>query len=281
MSPSSSCAADSGLTRRACLRLISSGALLAGPPAVRAQSRPAAARVLLLGLFHFDNPGLDAVRYTPLDVMQPAAQADLEGLADRLARFAPTRVLLEYRAASDAAMNERYARYRQDRFELPNNEIYQVGFRVARRAGLAQVHGFDLDAPGASDALWKALPELPATQARLMARIQAESQRLQQAHRSLSLRELVALCNTPEADRRNKGFYMLLNDAGAGDGRFLGADASAHWWHRNLRMYAQLQQHAAAGERVLAIAGSGHTAILRDLLHADLDRVAEDLRSYL
>lgn len=281
MSRTSSCATDSGLTRRACLRRISVGALLAMPPGVWAQSRLPAASVLLLGLFHFDNPGLDAVRYTPLDVMRPAAQADLEGLADRLAGFAPTRVLLEYREASDAVINERYARYRQDRFELPNNEIYQLGFRVARRASLARVHGFDLDAPGASDALWKALPELPATQERLMALIQAESQRLQQAHRSLSLRELVALCNAPEEDRRNKGFYMLLNDAGAADGRFLGADAAAHWWHRNLRMYARLQQHAAPGERVLAIAGSGHTAILRDLLLADPDRVAEDPRAYL
>ena len=246
-----------------------------------AQAQARAARVLLLGLFHFDNPGLDAVRYTPLDVMQPQAQAYLEGLADRLARFAPTRVLLEYRASSEAVINERYTRYLGGRFELPKNEIYQIGFRVARRAGLTLVHGFDLDAPGNGDALWKALPEWPATEARLMALIQAESKRLDQAHRTLPLRELLALCNSPDEERRNRGFYMLLNDAGAADGRFLGADASAHWWHRNLRMYARVQQHATPGERVLVIAGSGHTAILRGLLGADADRAAEDLSPYL
>ena len=246
-----------------------------------AQAQPRAARVLLLGLFHFDNPGLDAVRYTPLDVMQPQAQAYLEGLADRLAGFAPTRVLLEYRASSDVVINERYARYLSGRFELSKNEIYQIGFRVARRAGLTRVHGFDLDAPGNGDALWKALPEWPATEARLMALIQAESKRLDQAHRTLPLRELLALCNSPDEERRNRGFYMLLNDAGAADGRFLGADASARWWHRNLRMYARVQQHATPGERVLVIAGAGHTAILRGLLGADADRAAEDLSPYL
>jgi hypothetical protein len=112
------------------------------------------AKVMLLGLFHFDNPGMDAVRYEPLDVMQPQPQACLAGLSERLARFAPTR-------------------------------------------------------------------------------------------------------------------------------EFHGADASADWWHRNLRMYALVQQHAAPGERVLVIAGSGHTAILRDLLRADADRVEVDVLPYL
>ena len=262
--------------------LAAATSLLVGTvPAALAQNAPPPARVLLLGLFHFDNPGLDAVRYQPLDITQPTAQAYLEGLADRLARFAPTQVLLEYPARSDSAINERYARYLDGRFDLPKNEIYQIGFRVARRSGLARVHGMDLEAPGASDALWKALPQLPTTEARLTALIAAESRRLEQAHRTQTLGQLLAMSNAPAEDRRNKGFYMLLNDAGAADGRFLGADASAHWWHRNLRMYAKVQQHAAAGQRVLVIAGSGHTAILRDLLQADAERVAEDIQPYL
>lgn len=281
MPPTPTCFTAAAQARRAFLRLTGCGLLGALPPWSRAQMPPAAARVLLLGLFHFDNPGLDAVRYTPRDVMEPSAQAYLEGLAQRLARFAPTRVLLEYQASSDAAMNERYARYLGGRFDLPKNEIYQIGFRVARRLGLSRVHGFDLDVAGSADALWNALPKLPDAEARLMALIQSESGRLERAHRTLSLRELLALCNSPDEERRNRGFYMLLNDAGVADGRFLGADASAHWWHRNLRMYAQVQHHAAPGERVLAIAGSGHTAILRGLLDADADRVAEDPSPYL
>ncbi|MBK7902510.1 MAG: hypothetical protein IPJ97_05735 [Proteobacteria bacterium] len=46
------------------------------------------------------------------------------------------------------------------------------------------------------------------------------------------------MSNTPQEDQRNKGFYMLLNDVAAGKGLSHGADASANWWHRNLRMYA-------------------------------------------
>lgn len=244
------------------------------------EARPAAAKVMLLGLFHFDNPGLDAIKYKPLDVMQPEAQAYLVGLAERLARFAPTKVVLEYPDESDAAVNRRYADFLAGKPELPRNEIYQLGFRVARQAQLKRVHGFDAQPPPQEVKLWGYLAQEPEASARLMELIKAESRRLQQLHDTSTLRDILALSNTEAEDRRNKGFYMLLNAVGADRRLFHGADASADWWHRNLRMYALLQRHAAPGERVLVIAGSGHTAILRDFLRADSERIEEDVLRY-
>ena len=43
--------------------------------------------VMLLGLFHFDNPGFDAVKYNPIDVMQAREQAYLVALTQRIARL--------------------------------------------------------------------------------------------------------------------------------------------------------------------------------------------------
>jgi hypothetical protein len=236
--------------------------------------------VLLLGLFHFDKPGLDAVKYKPIDVMRPDTQAYLLGLAERLARFAPTKVLLEFPESRDEFINRRYAEFRAGKAELPRNEVYQIGFRVARLAGLERVHGFDTPAPPQDLKLWAYLPQEPVAQARLMALIGAESRRLQALHETGSLKDILILSNTDEEDRRNKGFYMLLNAVGADKRLFHGADASADWWHRNLRMYALVQRHAAAGERVLVIAGSGHTALLREFLRADAERLEESVSGY-
>lgn len=241
----------------------------------------APARVMLLGLFHFDNPGLDAVKYTPRDVMQPDEQKYLAALSARLARFAPTKVLLEYPAARDEVINARYADYVAGRYELPRNEIYQLGFRVAKLAGLRAVHGFDTDAPPFKAALWDYLSTQPALEKRLDDMIAAESALQQRDHRTLGLKQILAKSNSPREDLHNKGFYMALNDVAASNGLFHGADASANWWHRNLRMYALVQMHAQPGERVLVIAGSGHTAILRDFLRADGDRVEEDVARHL
>ncbi len=77
---------------------------------------------------------------------------------------------------------------------------------------------------------------------------------------------------------------MLLNIVTnpVGDqNNFVGADASASWWHRNFRMYAHVQRYARPGERVLVIGGQGHTAILRQLLADDPDREAVDVRPFL
>ena len=242
---------------------------------------PPPARVLLLGLFHFDNPGLDAVKYTPIDVMKPAQQEYLVALSQRIAAFKPTRVLLEYPVSSDALMNQRYADYLAGKYELKVNEIYQLGFRIARLAGLKQVNGFDeRDVPSDSK-LWDYLPkEEPATMKKVEALIAEWSTRLEREHRTLTLREILMKSNSPQDDRANKGFYLMLNAVGADKRQFHGADASAQWWQRNFRMYANVQMHAAPGERVVVIAGSGHTAILRDLLQIDADRAEEPVRKY-
>jgi hypothetical protein len=91
---------------------------------------------------------------------------------------------------------------------------------------------------------------------------------------------LLILANDAEQDRMNKDLYLLTNAAGAGSS-FEVADATARWWRRNIRMYANIQRYAAPGERVLAVAGQGHTAILRDFLETDGRLSARDVRPYL
>ncbi len=239
------------------------------------------ARVMLVGLFHFDNPGLDAVKFKPLDVMKPAEQVYLQALSERIGGFKPTKVLLEYPRASDALINQRYADYLAGKYELKVNEIYQLGFRIAKAAGLPRVHGFDeRDTPG-DNALWSYLPKAePQTMKALEALIASLSVRLENDHRTMSLREILIKSNTAEEDRANKDFYIMLNAVGADKGKFIGADAAAQWWQRNFRMYANVQVHAQPGERVVVIAGSGHTAILRDLLRIDARRVEENAQKY-
>ena len=62
--------------------------------------------------------------------------------------------------------------------------------------------------------------------------------------------------------------YLATNAIGAGDG-YSGAVAAASWWKRNFFMYANIQKLAPPGERVIAIGGSGHMAILKQLLAID------------
>jgi|GEM_PF-3263448 len=46
-------------------------------------------------------------------------------------------------------------------------------------------------------------------------------------------------------------------------------------------MYANVQRVATPGQRVLVLAGQGHTAILEELLATDRQRQAQDVGPYL
>ena len=240
------------------------------------------AQVMLFGVFHFANPGNDMVKTAQFDVMTPENQVYLEALARRIADFEPTVMLLEFDPEHEARIQESYRRFIDGTYELGSNEIYQLGFRIARMAGLETVYSFDERKVGWEAAeLFEYMPKHdPETQAKTDSLIEEITEAHNVARATKSLPELLMQTNDPQKDRLNKYFYLLTNQVGAGE-NFVGADATASWWRRNFRMYANIQKHARPGERVVAIGGQGHTAILKDLLALDADRLAVDVRPYI
>ena len=115
------------------LLLLHSAAWAAGPPA----------RVILIGTYHFSNPGQDQANVESVDVTMPRRQAELQAVTDALAGFKPTFVGVEWPAE---AARDNYARYLDGTLPASRNEVVQLGFRLAKQVGIERVHG--LDVPG-------------------------------------------------------------------------------------------------------------------------------------
>jgi len=229
------------------------------------------AQVMLIGTFHFSNPGRDTVKVGDFDVLSDESQAWLQAFAKRLAAFEPTQVLLEYNPDNEALMNQRYADYLAGNYELEVNEVYQLGFRIAKIAGLESVKSFDH-----RDLNWNAEPLFEYARQHDSPEMKEFNQVIENVTReqnrameTMNLGELMRLFNDPEQDRINMDLYLATNAIGAGDG-WSGADATASWWQRNFRMYANIQKAARPGDRIIVIGGQGHTAILRTLLATDM-----------
>ena len=237
------------------------------------------AQVMLVGTFHFKDAGLDVVKNEDIDIFSEANQAYLEALTQRLQDFSPTRVLLEYSPENDALINERYREYLAGNYELGANEIYQLGFRIAKLAGHDRVYSFDYrGVEWEAEAMFEYAKQHDSPQMKTFNEIiQAHTAEEELARATLSLEELLQRQNDPESDRENMDLYLATNSIGAGDG-YAGAVSTASWWERNFYMYANIQKLAAPGERVIAIGGSGHMAILKQLLAIDgrLEGVAVD-----
>lgn len=228
------------------------------------------AQVMIMGTFHFANPGADVVKTQQINVMTPPNQTYLDDLTSQIAEnFEPTHVLLECDPAKQMERDARFTAYQNGEFELLSNEDYQLGFRIALKSH-AKVMCYDereigWDAEGLMAWLEK---ENGPIKADFEQTIQSLTDETAHMHQTLSLQQLLLASNQPDRDQQNKALYIRLNDVGSGN-KFEGADAAASWWHRNFRMYANIQRHAQPGTRVFVLGGQGHTAILKDLLATD------------
>ncbi|MCU7372302.1 DUF5694 domain-containing protein [Paucibacter sp. O1-1] len=138
------------------LALLTAALLLAPLPGL------AEVQVMVLGSYHFANPGLDLHNAEVDDVLSARRQAELVELIERLASFRPSMVAVEARAdALPGRALPGYRRYLSGEGPPDRNEIEQIGYRLARRMGLDQVLG--VDAPGEFPfAALQALPPGPA-----------------------------------------------------------------------------------------------------------------------
>ncbi|WP_444920308.1 DUF5694 domain-containing protein [Microbulbifer sp. CnH-101-G] len=240
------------------------------------------AQIMLFGTFHFSNPKRDYVKSEVLDVLTPENQDYLEELTSRLADQSPTHVMLECDPSQQGEINEEFISYLAGKYQLKNNENEQLGFRIAKKAGLNAVLCHDeREVHWNGEALMaymeKYEPERNASNTAFFKELSKETGEL---HKTLSLKNMLQLHNDPTEDQQNMNLYLMNNDIAAGEA-FAGADASASWWHRNFRMYANIQAKAKPGAKIIVIAGSGHTAIMKTLLATDLQRQAWDINDYL
>lgn len=228
------------------------------------------AQVMLIGTFHFNDPGKDIVKVEDVDVLSEESQQYLQEFTRRLAEFKPTRVLLEFDPANEDMINQRYNDYLADTYELGVNEIYQLGFRIARESGLKAVQSFDhRELHWQAEAMFEYAKQHDSPEMKVFNEsIERFTREESHARATENLRGLLMRSNDDEQDRLNMDLYLATNVIGAGDG-YSGADASASWWQRNFRMYANIQKVAQPGERIIAIGGSGHTAILKQFLAID------------
>lgn len=265
------------LTRRAAALL--AGLALALPLAAQTPSAPA--QVLVLGTYHFANPGLDVVKVEVDDVLSATRQAEIRAVAEAVARFRPTRVAVEQLPSAAARLDSLYAAHRAGAHALGRDETEQLGFRIAAMLDHPRVHPIDHGGEFPFGAVMEyAQANDPAVVTFIqeeMGRIAAEAARRQREH---TIGEILRLTNAPESLAADHGSYLRLARVGAGDG-YVGADLLAKWYERNIRIHANLQRVAEPEERVLVIVGSGHAPILRELIGYDPAMTLVEALDYL
>lgn len=236
-----------------------------------AQTAPAPIDVMVLGTYHFDSPGLDLNNVEVDDVLKPRRQAELEAVAAAIVRFRPTKVMIERRVDKPDLVDTRYTDWQPADLAETRDERIQLGYRIARRAGVTRVYGIDEQPTagepdyfpfGAVDAYARANGQ-GGKLAEVMAAGPEATARFKRMQAGGSIAALLADWNDPGANPIfGMSYYYGLLGIG-GTARQPGAELNAAWYLRNAKIFAKMMTVARPGDRVLVVFGAGHAYWLR------------------
>lgn len=229
-------------------------------------------QVLLLGVYHFANPGRDVIKQDIDDVLKPERQRELDDLATRLASWAPDRIAVEWSWSFTDSAKARYARYQAGTLAPTRNEVVQIGFRLAKRLGHAGVHPIDddsfLDLNDSLRAIDQRRPEFKRSRDSISAILQARADSTNTWMRKTTIVDHLRSLNSDESLHEGNSLGMFGGYLAAGEGaNYGGPEFLGKWYQRNINMAHNLTRLLQPGvKRILVVVGSGHVAPLRNIL---------------
>lgn len=238
------------------------------------------AHVLVLGTFHLANHNKDMFNVQADDMLAPKRQAEIAAFVESLKAFQPTKIAVEV-AVGQPEVNQRYQQYLAGKYTLTADEVDQIGFRLAKQLGQAQLYPINVmaDFPfeavqdfakknGREELLNRSLEQGPKGVARISDWL-----------KNGTVGDVLRNMNQEEEIRHDQALYMTFARF-AGNGEYPGPDLLTAWYGRNIRIFGNLRNVIdSPSDRVLVIYGAGHAYWLqRDVLDSDdlvLDRLAD------
>ncbi|MBQ3003497.1 MAG: hypothetical protein IJD82_07180 [Clostridia bacterium] len=220
--------------------------------------------LIILGTFHYSG-----------DVFSESMQVELDTFTDLLAELHPTKIAVEiprryqetidliYKDFDRTAFDRKtvlgeMVLYHQDVTFTSENEVAQIGFRLADKLGHKTVYAVDEDI------------EIPDAYLECIAPCFNAGHYLSRYNsmitRASTLLERYKILNDEECINTDHN-YLSINKINLGN--YEGSAFVLSWYERNLKIYSNLQNICKENDRILLIIGSGHIKILSDLAQAD------------
>lgn len=224
----------------------------------------AQSKVMVLGTHHFNSSALDSV-----------SQASILRLTKMLAKFEPTKIVLEWEPRVSEKANQNFNAYLKDSFLIQNkhNEVYQLGFRLAKIVEHDRLYFFDDQTPfigsleGFSFEEFRAYAETndKGFYDKYLKDITTTYNHNETVFDSLTLLNQIALRNSPIAQRINSQRMHSFEIRVGIQKNWIGPDWLGRWYTRNVRMLANVIKMNQQNDRILIIVGDNHKWTLDEL----------------
>ncbi len=239
-------------------------------------------KIILIGTFHFNNPGRDVRKEPDFDILSEQSQMELGTITSKISSLHPSQFFVEWPYKEQPELDSLYQLYLAGNYFksldtqkgnyrfYSQNEIFQLAFFTAKKSGIGRIRGIDYnDAQFPYDSLLISMKL--AGQTDLLE--ENENYDTPVPQKQLSKQGLIQKIlgqNTAASRRKNSGWYIQVANRAGDSTNFVGAYLASEWFRRNLYMYAQLQKHTNARDRyVVLLLGAGHVAMMKKFIEED------------
>ncbi|MDA8692538.1 DUF5694 domain-containing protein [Saprospiraceae bacterium] len=237
--------------------------------------------VLTLGCFHFDFPNLDVNKTNAedqIDVLDAKYQEEIKLIVDKLAKFSPTKIVIERGPERQKVYDSLYTSYLNGTHNLSRSEEQQIGFRLAKQMGLEKVYCTDSWSNDYEDVLRITDGKDTIAKEKFMDYLFNNPDSLLTTYRDeINLYKTEGILselkrkNSKEFVKKGLGDYLIgIFKYETEDYNQFGPDFVTSWWfNRNLRIFRNIQRiNATTEDRILVIYGSGHMNLLNIFFEA-------------
>lgn len=237
-------------------------------------------KVYLLGTFHFNQTEPE------YNVLDKEKQESIEELCSLVAIQKPNKVFVERQPEFEFQnkIDSLYSNYVIDGKLNRKNEIFQIGFRLAKRLGHKKI--YQCDNPGRYNYLMKTAMEyakknnqLPILVGEAVGTIERYDEIVNEDSimQNNSLLHYMRWINSTQVMKTSHAFYITnLTQLGShdfynydDDDTLLGAQVVADWYRRNIMIYTKMinQVDYSSDKAIFLVMGSDHIPILEKLFN--------------
>ena len=263
---------------------------------ILAQDKTNEKEVLLIGTFHFNNPGGDIAKTDKFDILSEKSQNELTIIAQKIKEFAPDKIFVEWDVNKGSQLDSLYNLYLNDEYfayvekKYPKkklfkeNEIFQLAFRAAKLCGNKKVYAIDTQIKFPFDSLLIAVDKAKQTDLKnkIFKRIKQFENIENENRKKYSLTNLILECNKKSYRDFDLASYITFFNSAGENKDFTGPNLVANWYKRNLIMFSFVQKFTEKNDtKILILFGASHAALFKQFIDLDENLKVVELKDIL
>ncbi|MGK2863290.1 MAG: DUF5694 domain-containing protein [Chitinophagaceae bacterium] len=235
--------------------------------------------VLLIGTFHYHNPGADIAKTKSFDVLDEESQNQLELIAEKIREFNPDKIFVEWPFDEQKQLDSLYNLYQEDMYFdndsltefYRKNEIFQLAFRAALKNKLKSVDAIDYhETQFPFDSLLTviAVSNQKDIQTEIENGIRQFTKEFDdRIEKGASLLDLTYYLNSGDMRQKSNKFHTEIPLLAGAKDNFIGPFLSSEWHRRNLYMWSLAQKSMEKDDhKMVLLLGASHVAMIKDYI---------------